>query len=146
MQYHLNGYTFGDPSIAPAAPDHREPGDELPEQVDVLVVGTGPAGAVLTAQLAEFPELSVCTIDRRTEPLARGHADGVACRTVEMFEAFGLADTLVREALWVNETAFWSVEESGQGITRTGIVQDVADGLSEFPHVIVNQAHAGAAL
>ena len=140
MQYHLNGYTFGDPSIAPAAADHRQPGDDLPEQVDVLVVGTGPAGAVLTAQLAEFPEVSVCTIDRRTEPLARGHADGVACRTVEMFEAFGLADTLVREALWINETAFWSVADSGEGITRTGIVQDVADGLSEFPHVIVNQA------
>lgn len=106
----------------------------------MLVVGTGPAGAVLTAQLAEFPEVSVCTIDRRTERLARGHADGVACRTVEMFEAFGLADTLVREALWINETAFWSVADSGEGITRTGIVQDVADGLSEFPHVIVNQA------
>ncbi len=140
MQYHLNGYTFGDPTIAPAAPDHRQPGDELPEQVDVLVVGTGPAGAVLTAQLAEFPEVSICTIDRRTEPLARGHADGVACRTVEMFEAFGLADTLLSEALWVNETAFWSVADSGKGITRTGVVQDVADGLSEFPHVIVNQA------
>src|SRR5699024_5646376 len=65
---------------------------------------------------------------------------GVACRTVEMCEAFGLADTLVREALWVNETAFWSVENPGDGITRTGLVQDVADGLSEFPHVIVNQA------
>src|SRR5690625_305810 len=140
MQYHLNGYTYGDPTVAPAAPGHRQPGDDLPDQVDVLVVGTGPAGAVLTAQLAEFPEISVCTIDRRTEPLARGHADGVACRTVEMFEAFGLADTLVREALWVNETTFWSVTELGQGITRTGVVQDVADGLSEFPHVIVNQA------
>jgi phenol 2-monooxygenase len=32
------------------------------------------------------------------------------------------------------------VTEPGQGITRTGVVQDVADGLSEFPHVIVNQA------
>ena len=140
MQYHLNGYTYGDPSIAPAAENHRRPGEEMPAEVDVLVVGTGPAGAVLTAQLAEFPEVSVVTVDRRLEPLARGHADGVACRTVEMFEAFGLADTLVREALWVNETAFWSVEESGGGITRTGLVQDVADGLSEFPHVIVNQA------
>lgn len=140
MQYHLNGYTYGDPSIAPAAPEHRHHGDDLPAEVDVLVVGTGPAGAVLTAQLAEFPEISVCTVDRRTEPLARGHADGVACRTVEMFEAFGLADTLVREALWINETTFWSVNETGAGITRTGVVQDVADGLSEFPHVIVNQA------
>jgi len=140
MQYHLNGYTFGDPSIAPAAENHRRPGDEMPSEVDVLVVGTGPAGAVLAAQLAEFPDISVVTVDRRTEPLARGHADGVACRTVEMFEAFGLADTLVREALWVNETAFWSVETPGAGITRSGLVQDVADGLSEFPHVIVNQA------
>lgn len=140
MQYHLNGYTFGDPSIAPAAENHRQSGDELPAEVDVLVVGTGPAGAVLTAQLAEFPHVSLVTVDRRTEPLARGHADGVACRTVEMFEAFGLADTLVREALWVNETTFWSVQEPGAGITRTGITQDVADGLSEFPHVIVNQA------
>ena len=140
MQYHLNGYTFGDPSIAAPAEDHRRPGDDLPAEVDVLIVGTGPAGAVLTAQLAEFPGVSIVTVDRRTEPLARGHADGVACRTVEMFEAFGLADTLVREALWVNETTFWSVEEPGSGIARTGLIQDVADGLSEFPHVIVNQA------
>src|SRR5690625_2241236 len=140
MQYHLNGYTFGDPSVAAAAPEHMRQGAELPETVDVLVVGTGPAGAVLTAQLAQYPELSVATVDRRGEPLARGHADGVACRTVEMFEAFGLSDTLVREALWINETTFWSVNETGAGITRTGVVQDVADGLSEFPHVIVNQA------
>lgn len=140
MQYHLNGYTFGDPSVAEASSECRRQDSGLPENVDVLVVGTGPAGAVLTAQLAQFPELSVCTIDRRQEPLARGHADGVACRTVEMFEAFGLADTLVREAHWINETAFWSVEQPGAGITRTGLTQDVADGLSEFPHVIVNQA------
>ena len=140
MQYHLNGYTFGDPSVAPAAPEHMRADAGLPETVDVLVVGTGPAGAVLTAQLAQFPQLAIATVDRRAQPLARGHADGVACRTVEMFESFGLADTLVREALWVNETAFWSVENPGGGITRTGLVQDVADGLSEFPHVIVNQA------
>lgn len=140
MQYHLNGYTFGDPSISAAAPTPWRSEHELPETVDVLVVGTGPAGAVLTAQLAEFSDLTVVTVDRRNEPLARGHADGVACRTVEMFQAFGLANTLVDEALWINETTFWSVEISGEGIARTGVVQDVADGLSEFPHVIVNQA------
>lgn len=36
-----------------------------------------------------------------------GQADGVACRTVEMFDAFGLADRLLHEAYWVNETVFW---------------------------------------
>ena len=140
MQYHLDGYTYGDPSIAPAVAELMRHSAQLPQTVDVLVVGTGPAGAVLTAQLAQFPEVSMLTVDRREQPLARGHADGVACRTVEMFETFGLADTLVREGLWVNETTFWSVEETGEGITRTGVVQDVVDGLSEFPHVIVNQA------
>ena len=36
-----------------------------------------------------------------------GQADGIACRTVDMFEAFGLGQKLVREAYWVNETVFW---------------------------------------
>jgi hypothetical protein len=54
VQYHVNGYTFGDPTVEEAGPQARRPGDPLPEAVDVLIVGTGPAGAVLTAQLARF--------------------------------------------------------------------------------------------
>jgi phenol 2-monooxygenase len=59
-----------------------------------------------------------------------------------MFEAFGLAEQLVAEAYWVNETVFWRPGEDDRGgrIVRTGRVQDVEDGLSEFPHVILNQA------
>ncbi|WP_324277889.1 FAD-dependent monooxygenase [Blastococcus brunescens] len=58
-----------------------------------------------------------------------------------MFEAFGLADQLVSEAYWVNEVGFWRPDpEDPSRITRTGRIQDVEDGLSEFPHVIVNQA------
>ena len=45
MQYHLNGYRAGDPELHPAA---REQG-ELPEEVDVLIVGCGPAGLTLAA-------------------------------------------------------------------------------------------------
>jgi phenol 2-monooxygenase len=70
-----------------------------------------------------------------------GQADGIACRTVEMFNAFGLSDRLLREAYWVNETVFWRPNaENRSSIARTGRVQDTEDGLSEFPHVIVNQA------
>jgi hypothetical protein len=52
----------------------------------------GPAGLVLAAQLANFPDIRTAVIDRKDGPLEVGQADGVACRTVEMFEAFGLAD------------------------------------------------------
>jgi phenol 2-monooxygenase len=52
-----------------------------------------------------------------------------------------LSSKLLREAYWVNETAFWRPSpEDRSTIVRTGRVQDTEDGLSEFPHVIVNQA------
>jgi phenol 2-monooxygenase len=60
---------------------------------------------------------------------------------VEIFETFGLADRLVSEAYWVNEVCFWEPDpEDRVKIKRTGRVRDTEDGLSEFPHVIVNQA------
>jgi phenol 2-monooxygenase len=141
MQFYLNGYTPGDPDIHAAAPGAEQRPAGLPDKVDVLVVGSGPAGALLAAQLSAFPGISTRLIERRDGPLQLGQADGVACRTVEMFEAFGLGQKLVREAYWVNETVFWrpSPQERSR-IVRTGRVQDVEDGLSEMPHVIVNQA------
>ncbi|WMY77644.1 FAD-dependent monooxygenase [Citricoccus sp. I39-566] len=141
MQYHLNGYRYGDPTIHEAAAGREGAQGPLPESVDVLIVGTGPAGTVLAAQLARFPEISTRVVERRQGPLPVGQADGVSCRTVEMFDAFGLAPTLLNEAYWVNETTFWSPAPGNRDeITRSGQIQDVADGLSEYPHVIVNQA------
>jgi phenol 2-monooxygenase (NADPH) len=132
MQFYLNGYTPGDPDVQKA---------KLPDAVDVLVIGSGPAGALLAAQLSNFPNISTRLVERREGPLQVGQADGVACRTVEMFEAFGLGQQLVREAYWVNETVFWRPsKEDRSRIERTGRIQDTEDGLSEFPHLIVNQA------
>ncbi|GAA1854018.1 FAD-binding monooxygenase [Brevibacterium marinum] len=153
MQFYLDGFRPGDPEIRPAAPTaDREPAEvasstpghhpvNSAETVDVLIVGTGPAGTVLAAQLAEFPDITTRVVERRGGPLELGHADGVACRTVEMFDAFGLADRLIREAYWVNETTFWGPDPSDSShIVRTGRIDDVEEGLSEYPHVIVNQA------
>ena len=141
MQFHLNGYKTGDPRVADPHPSVAERPGGLPEAVDVLIVGCGPAGLVLAAQLANFPDIHTAVVDRRDGPLEIGQADGVACRTVEMFEAFGLADQLVAEAYWVNEVCFWRPDpDDPSRIKRTGRIQDTEDGLSEFPHVIVNQA------
>ncbi len=141
MQFYLDGYKPGDPLVEEADPSVAERRVGLPAEVDVLIVGCGPAGLVLAAQLAGFPEITTAIVDRRDGPLKVGQADGVACRTVEMFEAFGLADRLVREGYWVNEVCFWRPDpDEPSRITRTGRVLDVEEGLSEFPHVIVNQA------
>ena len=51
---------------------------------------------------------------------------------------------MTAEAYWVNQTNFWGPDpEDPARIKRFGRVQDVRDGLSEMPHVIVNQARLG---
>ena len=141
MQFYLNGYQPGDPFVAEPDPLIADRPAGLPAEADVLIVGAGPAGLVLAAQLAAFPEIRTVVIDRKDGPLEVGQADGVACRTVEMFEAFGLADRLIGEGYHVNEVAFWRpASDDRSRIARTGIIDDVEEGLSEMPHVIVNQA------
>ncbi|MBN9799126.1 MULTISPECIES: FAD-dependent monooxygenase [Pseudonocardia] len=141
MQFHLDGYRTGDPLVEDAHPSVRERPSGLPDETDVLIVGCGPAGLVLAAQLANFPDIRTVVVDRKDGPLEVGQADGVACRTVEMFEAFGLANRLIDEAYRVNEVSFWRPDpEDRSRIVRAGRVDDVEEGLSEMPHVIVNQA------
>ncbi|WP_010141438.1 FAD-dependent monooxygenase [Oceanicola sp. S124] len=133
MQFHLNGFRPGDPDLSPAADRAVTPGE-----VDVLIIGCGPAGLTLAAQLARFAQISTRIVERKPGPMEKGQADGVSCRSMEMFQAFGFAEKVKREAYWVNETVFWT--PAANGIARAGRVQDVEDGLSEMPHVILNQA------
>lgn len=140
MQFHLNGFKPGDPAVADPPPDLIS-GDGLPEEVDVLIVGSGPAGLTLAAQLARFPQIRTRIVERKAERLLRGQADGIACRTMEVFNALGFSERVLKEAYWVNETAFWKPDEDDPAtIVRSGRIQDTEDGLSEFPHVILNQA------
>lgn len=141
MQFHLDGFRPGDPELHPIDARTLPHRDALPAEVDVLIVGCGPAGLTLAAQLAAFPDIRTCIVEQKDGPLLLGQADGIACRTMEMFEAFGFADRVLKEACWINEVTFWKPDEAlPERIVRHGRVQDTEDGLSEFPHVVLNQA------
>ncbi len=134
MQFHLNGFHPGDPEVASEA-------ETSLEEIDVLIVGAGPAGLTLATYLSQFPEVKTVLIERKDGPMEKGQADGVSCRSMEMFQTFGFAERVKREAYWVNEATFWQPDPNDPSrITRNGRVQDVEDGLSEMPHVILNQA------
>jgi phenol 2-monooxygenase len=140
MQFHLNGFRPGDPHVC-AREAAAPASDSLAGDVDVLIVGCGPAGLTLAAQLAAFPDIRTAIVEQKDGPLTLGQADGIACRTMEMFEAFGFVERVLKEAYWVNETVFWKPDEQQRDrIARSGRIQDTEDGLSEFPHVILNQA------
>ena len=75
------------PAIRQLAPaNNRVMGSE----VDVLIVGCGPAGLTLAAQLSTLGNVSVRIAERKPGPLEVGQADGVACRSIEMFEGLWL--------------------------------------------------------
>jgi phenol 2-monooxygenase len=143
MQFHLNGFEPGEPDIADPAerilPSGRS--GPVPAEVDVLIVGCGPAGLTLAAQLCAFADIKTCIVEQKPGRLLRGQADGVACRTMEMFGAFGFSERVLKEACWITETTFWKPDgNKPEHIVRSGRVRDVEDGLSEMPHVILNQA------
>jgi len=143
MQFHLNGFEPGDPEISDPAQRHAAAGSSgpVPDEVDVLIVGCGPAGLTLAAQLSAFPDIRTCIVEQKLGPLQLGQADGIACRTMEMFEAFGFSERVLKQACWINETTFWKPDQKQRDtIVRNGRVQDTEDGLSEFPHVVLNQA------
>ena len=136
MQFHLNGFQRGDPRKSKIATRERS-GEN---RCDVIIVGSGPAGLILATQLSAHKEITARVFEQNLGPLQIGQADGIACRSLEMFEAIGIADEVLRESYWVNETCFWQPNENTGYIRRADKIQDVEDDLSEFPHVILGQA------
>ncbi|USQ75518.1 FAD-dependent monooxygenase [Ornithinimicrobium cryptoxanthini] len=141
MQFHHHGYVSGDPRVRPAAGTGLDRPDELPAEVDVLIVGSGPAGMLLAAQMSQFPQLTTRVIERRSGRLTHGQADGIQPRSVETFQAFGFAEEIIAEAYNIGWMNFWGPDpQNPQHIIRTARTADYAQDIGEFPHLIVNQA------
>ena len=141
MQFHHHGYVSGDPRVLPAAGTGLDRPDELPDEMDVLVVGSGPAGMVIAAQLSQYPSISTRIIERRAGRLEIGQADGIQARSNETFQAFGFAERLISEAFQLTAMNFWAPDPADPAkIIRTQRTEDDPHGISEFPHMLVNQA------
>ena len=141
MQFHHHGYVSEDPrTIAAAGTGVDRPAD-LPDEMDVLIVGSGPAGMLLAAQMSQFPGITTRIIEKRDGRLVLGQADGIQPRSVETFQAFGFAERITAEAYNIAYMNFWNPDpENPDNIVRTTRTEDYGLKISEFPHLIVNQA------
>lgn len=125
----------------------REIEKGMAEKVDVLICGSGSAGVCAALWLSIYG-IKCKVLEKRDGPLKMGQADGVQCRTVEIFESFNISEELLRESYHVLEVAFWSAAtpEKGPVIKRIRRAADTAPGLSHQPHVILNQARINGLL
>jgi phenol 2-monooxygenase len=141
MQFHHHGYVSHDPRVLPAAGIGLNRPAELPDEMDVLIVGSGPAGMLLAAQMSQFPDVNTRIIEKRDGRLVLGQADGIQPRSVETFQAFGFAPRIIAEAYNIGWMNFWGPDpENRDNIIRTSRTEDYGLKISEFPHLIVNQA------
>lgn len=141
MQFHHHGYVSTNPRVSPAQDKGINRSKDVPDEVDVLIVGSGPAGMLLAAQLSQYPTISTYLVEKREGRLEIGQADGIQARSVETFQAFGFAQQITQEAYQICEMSFWGPSKQNPNrIERISTAIDDEHGISEFPHLIVNQA------
>ena len=147
MQFHLNGFKPGNYQVPDAARKAypNPPIKDLPQEVDVLIVGTGPAGLTMARQMSEFSDIKTCIVDMAPGPLLFGRADGISCRTIEIMEAFNSSEMVVKETYHLKQNTFWEPDAANpENIKRTEKITDARAGLSEVTHGIVSGAPARA--
>ncbi|KAJ6527276.1 FAD binding domain-containing protein [Mycena vulgaris] len=105
--------------------------------VDVLIIGAGPAGLMCANALAKAG-VSVKIVDERPTKVEAGYADGIQPRTIEVFQSYGLADRLLKEGNQMHLVAFYNPGD--YGIELTDRIPDVTAPTARFPfEVTLNQ-------
>ncbi|AWB81978.1 3-hydroxybenzoate 4-monooxygenase [Corynebacterium yudongzhengii] len=140
MQFHYEGYSTGDPLQMRAEGSGINRPKDLPETMDVLIVGAGPAGTIAAAQLSRFPGVVTRLVERRGHRLELANADGVHSRTIETFQAFGFAHEILAEAHEITDMAFWKPNpENPDEIIRDSSTRELPQHISEFPMALLTQ-------
>ncbi|NMF32276.1 3-hydroxybenzoate 4-monooxygenase [Corynebacterium ammoniagenes] len=140
MQFHYEGYSTGDPLQMRAEGSGLNRPDELPDVMDILVVGAGPAGTIAAAQLSRFPNVTTRLVERSDRRLELANADGVHSRTIETFQAFGFAHEILAEAHEITDMAFWKPDSDNPSqIVRDTSTRELPQHISEFPMALLTQ-------
>ncbi|KAE8315369.1 FAD binding domain-containing protein [Aspergillus transmontanensis] len=107
------------------------------DHVDVLIVGAGPAGLMLANWLSRF-HIKTRIVDKRGTKIFNGQADGLQCRTLEIFDSFNFAHRVWRESNHMLEINFWNPDKDGI-LRRSDRIADTIPGISRFQQVVLHQ-------
>ncbi|XXG93816.1 hypothetical protein Hte_000065 [Hypoxylon texense] len=110
----------------------------LPESnVDVLIIGAGPAGLMAACWMAHCG-VKTRIVDKRNAKIFCGQADGLQCRSLEIFDSLGFGDRAWKEANHMIEICMWNPGPDGV-IRRSDRIPDTIVGLSRFQQIVIHQ-------
>ncbi|RAH64696.1 uncharacterized protein BO66DRAFT_335711, partial [Aspergillus aculeatinus CBS 121060] len=107
------------------------------DRFEVIVVGAGPAGLILTFSLARYglTAESVLCIDAKATRVQNGHADGLQPRTLEVLRSLGLAGPMLDDGRHLSEFAIWELSAVDDTIQRSSLARTTTPS-SRYPHVV----------
>ncbi|KAF2861830.1 phenol hydroxylase [Piedraia hortae CBS 480.64] len=90
------------------------------ERYDIVIIGAGPVGLLLSTCLARWG-YKIKHVDMRPVPTVTGRADGIQPRSLDLLRNMGLKRAIMaHDPAKVYEVAFWDPAEGNEGIHRTG--------------------------
>ncbi|KAK7424034.1 hypothetical protein QQX98_000644 [Neonectria punicea] len=111
---------------------------QAPESnVDVFIVGAGPAGLMAAAWMAHCG-VKARIVDKRNSKIFCGQADGLQCRSLEILDSLGFGDRAWKEANHMIEICMWNPGSDGV-IRRSDRIPDTIVGLSRFQQIVLHQ-------
>ncbi|KAK5212378.1 hypothetical protein LTR41_002620 [Exophiala xenobiotica] len=112
-------------------------GASAPDKIDVLIVGAGPAGLMMAMWMAKCG-IKTRIVDKRGTKIFNGQADGLQCRTLEIFDSFGFGHRAWIESNHMLEICLWNPDKDGI-IRRSDRIPDTIPGISRFQQVVLHQ-------
>lgn len=106
-------------------------------KTDVLIIGAGPAGLMMATWLAKCG-VNARIVDKRGTKIFNGQADGLQCRTLEIFDSLGFGHRAWQESNHMLEICLWNPDENGV-IRRSDRIPDTIPGISRFQQVVLHQ-------
>ena len=110
---------------------------------DVVVIGAGPAGLMVSLYLSELG-VKHRIIDQLGTRALNGRADGFQVRTVEIWDSFDIATRLQSHGSPLGEWALWTPDENG--IARTNREAVFGEDSSRLSTATFHQGYIEAAL
>lgn len=112
-----------------------------PMRIPVLIAGAGPTGLMLACQLARLG-IDFRLVDSKTGPTQESRALGVQARSLELYQALGMADAAVAQGRQVAGANLYVGERRVQRLP----IGDIGRGTTPFPYLLILEQSRNEAL